>query len=386
VSGTTIGGGTDRARVQWAAAIPAVRASVLPFLVSRAIVLLALGLARFVVSNFRLTSRSALGASHAGLLGWDATWYERIAAQGYAGLGHEALRFFPLLPVTARALRAIPGVTAGTALIIVANLACLAAMAVFYDLVVFEFGDAACARRAVWLLALAPPAFVLAMGYAESLFLLTTLVAFLGFRSRRYSLAICAAFLAALCRPLGMLLVIPAAIEVAASWRSVSTRERIMGIATALAAPAGAAAYLGWVEVQTGSFLLPLREQLSRSHRGSLADPFATFARDANDLLHGAHLGTAQHAPWALLLVLLGAFVLWKLPAAYGWYAVSTLVVALTASNLDSLERYALACFPFAIAAAMLTRRRSTYLAVVALSGSLLLAYAALAFLGVYVP
>jgi len=268
----------------------------------------------------------------------------------------------------------------------VANLATLGALCVLYHLVVFELGDEACARRAVWLLALAPPAFVLVMGYAEPVLLLTSLVALLGFRERRYGLGICAAFLAGICRPLGVLLAIPAAIELTANWRSISRRERVAGFGTVLAAPAGAAAYLGWVQVTVGSFLLPIREQLSPSHRGGIADPFATVAHDAGDLLRGVHLGTAQHAPWAVLLVLLAAFVLWKLPASYGWYAAATLAVALTASNLDSLERYGLGCFPFVVAAAMLTSRRGTFWAVMALSGSLLVAYAMLAFLGAYVP
>ena len=348
--------------------------------------LFALGVARFVVDNFGLSSASARGAAHAGLLSWDASWYERIAAYGYGRLGHEALRFFPLLPLLARAFGALPGTTPGISLIMVANLAALAALAVLYHLVMFELGDEACARRAVWLLALAPPAFVLVMGYAEPLLLLTSLVAFLGFRERRYGLAICAAFLAGLCRPLGVLLAIPAVIEVAANWWSLPPRERIAGLATVIAAPAGAAAYLGWVQVTVGSFLLPIRQQFARGHRGGVADPFTTVAHDTADLFRGVHLGTAQHAPWALLLVLLAAFILWKLPASYGWYAVATLAVALTASNLDSLERYGLGCFPFVVAAAMLTKGRGTFWAVIALSGSLLVTYAMLAFLGVYVP
>ena len=68
--------------------------------------LFALAVARFVVSNLRVSSAAARGAAHAGLLSWDASWYERIAARGYGRLGHQALRFFPLLPVLARAVRA----------------------------------------------------------------------------------------------------------------------------------------------------------------------------------------------------------------------------------------------------------------------------------------
>ena len=238
----------------------------------------------------------------------------------------------------------------------------------------------------MWLLALAPPAFVLVMGYSEPLLLLTSLVAFLSFRERRYGLGVCAAFLAGLSRPIGMLLAIPAAIEVAANWHSVSRRERVAGVATVLAAPAGAAAYLGWAQVTVGRFLLPLREQLSASRRGAIADPFVAFARAVDDLWTGSHLGTGEHAPWVVLFVVLTAFILWKLPAAYGWYALATLVVALTATNLASFERYGLGCFPFAIAAAMLTKNRNVYRAVIGLSGSLLLMFAILAFLGVYVP
>jgi hypothetical protein len=183
-----------------------------------------------------------------------------------------------------------------------------------------------------------------------------------------------------------MLLAIPAAIEMAAGWRSLSGRERITGVGAVLAAPAGAAAYLGWAQEVVGSFLLPLREQFSVPHRGAITDPLVTFARDMRDLLHGTHVGTAEHAFWAVLLILLAAFILWKLPAAYGCYAVATLVVVLSGSNLDSLERHGLGCFPFAIAAAMLTRGRKAYFVVIGLSGSMLLTYAILTFLGIYVP
>jgi hypothetical protein len=341
--------------------------------------------ARFVASEFHMDA-AARHASRAGLLAWDASWYRRIAAGGYSGLGNGALRFFPLLPVLARSFRAVPGVTAGEAVIIVANVASLAAFAVLYRIVVFELGDEACARRAVWILALAPPGFVLVMGYADSLLLLTSLVAFLGFRQRRYALAIGAAFLAGLSRPAGMLLAIPAAIEVAANWFSLSRRDRAIGIGTVIAAPAGGAVYLGWVREVYGQFLLPLREQLSSSHRGAFADPFVTVWRALVDLVHGAHLGVAEHGLWAILLVVLAAYLLFRLPASYGWYSVGLLAVVLSASNLTSLERYGLGCFPFVIAGAMLVRGRSSFRLVIGLSGLMMVTYAMLAFLGKYVP
>ena len=72
--------------------------------------------------------------------------------------------------------------------------------------------------------------------------------------------------------------------------------------------------------------------------------------------------------------------------AAYGWYTAALLVVVLTASNFESLERYGLGCFPFVIAASMLTKSPRSFRVVIALSASLLLVYAVMAFLGKYVP
>ena len=171
MSGRTISAGAARAR--WAVALPALRAAALPFVVSRAIVLFALGVARFVVDNFGLSSASARGAAHAGLLSWDASWYERIAAYGYWAAWARGASFLPAASAAGEGVRRPARDDAG-------HLArswwrtwrrwrlwlCL------YHLVMFELGDEACARRAVWLLALAPPAFVLVMGYAEPLLLL----------------------------------------------------------------------------------------------------------------------------------------------------------------------------------------------------------------------
>lgn len=367
------------------AALPATRAAVAPFVFSRVIVLVALELARYLVKQLNLTGAAA-GAAHSGLLAWDATWYRKIAAHGYEGLGHGALRFFPLLPIVARAFGAVPGVKASTAVVLTANIAAFAAFALLYHLVVLDFHDPALARRAVWVLAVAPTAFVLVLGYSEPLLLVTTILTFIGLRQRRYGWAIAGAVLAGLCRPVGVLLVVPCAIELVRNWRVVTDRERLLGAVTVLGAPLGAAAYLTWVQVNFGDFFLPLSEQFSPHHRGPLTDPLVTFWHDALDIVHRTHLGTAQHLAWAAVLVVLTCYLLWRVPARYSWYAVATLAVALSARNLDSFERYGLGCFPFAVAVALLLGRQSLRWGVFALAGCLLTAYALLAFLGLYVP
>ena len=63
------------------------REAVLPFLVARVVVLGALGLAHFVVDRTHPSTPGVAARVHAGLLGWDAGWYESIARVGYAPLG-----------------------------------------------------------------------------------------------------------------------------------------------------------------------------------------------------------------------------------------------------------------------------------------------------------
>ena len=74
-----------------------------------------------------------------------------------------------------------------------------------------------------------------------------------------------------------------------------------------------------------------------------------------------------------------------RLPAAYTWFSAVSLASAVTSSNLDSFERYALGAFPLVIVLALLlTDRRAACGDRV--SGPAMTGYATLAFLHAYVP
>jgi len=157
--------------------------AVLPqWLVARALVLGTLALARLVVERTHPTTPGVAPRVREGLLGWDAGWYEAIARVGYGPLGHQSLRFFPLFPLMGRALATLPGISAGTALIVIANLAALVGTALLRTLVLRETGDDRLADRSVWLMSLAPPNFVLVMAYAEGPLLVCTVGTFIAIR------------------------------------------------------------------------------------------------------------------------------------------------------------------------------------------------------------
>lgn len=380
------GGLSRRDTGSWAGSA---QSAVLPFLVTRAVVLGALAVADFLVHELHPAGSAgarAIGTTHAGLFAWDATWYRRIAEVGYGGAGRSSLRFFPLYPLMGRYLGYV--ISDRVALILLANLCSFGALVVLHRLVSREQLGPKTATTSLWILSLWPAAFVLVMGYSEGLLLLVSLACFYLWRTGRPAWSILPAYLAGLARPVGALLFIPALVEAIIWWRSGrrNRNHRLSWVGAVIAAPAGLATYLGWVATRYGDFFLPLSEQTSGGHRGVVADPFTTIGRDLRDLFSGQHLGTALHAPFVIAFVVLVLYGFSRLPASYSWYAAATVAVAVTAPNLDSFERYGLACFPLAVSLACLTRWRPAERLVLAGLGAILFSCGLLAFLGLYVP
>jgi hypothetical protein len=378
--------------------------AVLPFLAARAVVLGALGLAHFVVDRTHPSTAGVGARVHEGLLGWDAGYYETIARVGYHPLGREGLRFFPALPALTHALAWLPGVDDGAALLVISNVAAFVATVLLFALARRETGDPALARRAIWFLSLSPAAFVLVMGYAESVLLCLSLGCFLALRPAtggahasggahaaasatrpNFALAALLGFAAALTRPIGVLLALVVAVELVRWWIRLGRPQRLAGLVAVGAPLLGLAGFGIWAHHEVGDFWAPLGVQLESSHHGGLSDPFVTLVHDARGVFHH-HVGTALHVPWVIVAVVL-LIVCWRrLPAPYTVFAGAILAVAVAGTNLDSFERYALSAFPLAMAAAILCRRVRTEQVVLVLLPAVLAGYALLAFLNISVP
>jgi hypothetical protein len=369
-----------------------VREAVLPYLVARVVVLGALGLAHFIVDRTHPATVGVAARVHAGLLGWDAGWYETIARVGYGPLGRQSLRFFPAVPVLTHGLAWL-GLGDGPALVLLANVAAFAATVMLYVLARRETGSPAVARRAIWVLSLVPAAFVLVMGYAEAVLLVFALGCFLALRPPatnptdrpHFAVAGLLAFAAALTRPIGVLLFLAVASELVRWWQRLGRNERVAGLGAVAAPFVGLLVFLGWSKHTVNDWWAPLRVQLQGSHHGGLSDPFVTLYDDAKGVLHH-HVGTALHVPWVLLALAM-LIVCWRrLPAPYTLFAAATLAVAVSGANLDSFERYALSAFPLSMAAALLLTQSQVERLVLTLLSAGLAGYALLAFLNMSVP
>jgi hypothetical protein len=315
-----------------------------------------------------------------GLFTWDGAFYWGIAHDGYSSVAREGLRFFPLYPMLSRALAWPIGDRVGLTLVLVTNVAALVCMVLLRRLVEEETGDPDLARRAMWLLALFPSAAVLVLAYGESLMLAATLGAFLMIRRERWWWAAVLALVAGLTRPVGAFLVVPFAIE---AWARTPRRDWPGRIAAAAAGPAGALMFLFWVGGEYGDWLEPL--DIQRQLRAGFQDPATRLWDGVHTMVTTSQLD-APNVLFALGFVALLVVCVRTQRASWSAYAAVTVLVALSAHNIDSIGRYGLVAFPLVVALARLGEDERAMWGLVALSTGGLVALTTMSVLGSYTP
>lgn len=358
-----------------------IRAVVLSWVVARVVVAACNQLVAFLHHH-------APGLPSLGVYGWDSTYYRIITAHGYhaPGLSHDALRFWPLTPMLARAVSET-GLTAGQSLLVVNNVGALAAAFLLVRLARREDWGDAVTERLPWLFALAPPAFVLALGYSEGVAIALSVAAFLAYRSGRWWAAVALGVLCGLSRPVGVLLAVPAAIEAAQTWRGASLADRGGRAAAVLAPIAGTLLYVGYVAHSFGgAFGLPYRIQSAANLHGPARNPVSTVGHALRTATQH-DLNSALDLPWLVVFLVLLVAMIPLLPVSYTVWSSVTVVALFTGSSLNSDQRYLWSVFPFVVVAVMLLARRAQlWWATLSVSTALLIGYALLAFTRFVVP
>lgn len=293
----------------------------------------------------------------AGLFGWDANQYVRIAREGYAH-GWETA-FYPVLPGLEHLLMGVFGGSPGLAGLVVANLATLLAFGLLRVLVEREVGRRP-AQRALLYLACFPTAFFLIVPYTESLFLLFSVASFLALRRERWLLAGVCAALAELTRPLGILLVAAMLAEYVARYaRTGQWREarRLAPLLGGMALPALALGVFTLSLRASPSAASPISGELATSWARTLTFPGFGFVRAGGALLQAGLTPNAFQAhilldaAFTVVFIALSVVMWRRLPLAYVAYTWVTLaVVLMTPSHhwyaLASNMRFMLVVFP----------------------------------------
>jgi Mannosyltransferase (PIG-V) len=317
---------------------------------------------------------------------WDAVWYLRIADSGYRGSDARAA-FFPLYPLLVRSLSTPLGGSPAALLVaayVVAMAAFVGALALLYRLVSLELGRPL-ARPTLLLLSVFPAAVFFGAPYAESLFLLLAVAAFLAARTDHWTWAGTAAAGAAATRSAGVLLLVPL---VMLWWTSRGRRAR--DAAWLALVPLGLAAYALFLGLTEGDALrfLDVQDAWSRDLTVPLGgawdglvaawDGLRQLASGQKDVVYFEVAAGDPYRIAAVNIMLFGtlvfaviacAGVLRRLPAAYGTWVAVSLLLPLTfpvkPQPLMSLPRFVAVLFPmFMWLALWCEERRATERAV----------------------
>jgi len=295
---------------------------------------------------------SSASAYHA-LTRWDATWYARIAENGYGHVGTAPdgrrladYAFFPLYPALERVVAAVTGLAVVDAGLVISAVSSVAAAAGIYQ-VGARLHDARTGVVLVCLWSSVPVAGVTSMAYTEALFTALAAWCLVAVLSDRLVVAAWVAVLAGLTRPLGAAVV--AAVLVAALVSAAGPRDGTRGRTSfgsaalaAAVAPLGLVGYLAFVrwDGEGGRSYVQVTKGWDNHADGGRA--FAIWVWD---------LATTRPEVGALLvagLLLLGAAV-WH-TRRYPWPVIAFTVVAVlvsfsTSDYFGSRPRYLLPVF-----------------------------------------
>lgn len=358
------------------------REVLLPWLTTR--VLIAAGFITAYAASEHLVPTNKPNVLSEGLIAWDGTWYRDIGMHGYDAVAPDGLRFFPLFPLLGRVASVVTLGRTDFALILVANIASLLLAVAIRRLVIFERGSKELANRAVWMVCLFPGAFVLAWGYAESLWIVAAVFGFWAIRTRRWGLAIVAGLVLGFSRPLGIAFAAPVAIELFRVWRQSKNSERAFGVAAVCSPFVATGAYLLWVNRVFGDAWLPFSVQ--NTLRGTSVNPISRIWDGLSQMLGSNRLSDGLHIPFALAFVVLLVLTFRWWPLSYGIFSAIILCAALGAENLNSLERYGINAFPLALTLAVATKNPLSDRVVTTVLAGGVVALSALAWTGAYVP
>lgn len=288
---------------------------------------------------------------------FDSGWYEGIARHGYQYVvdSRANIAFFPVYPLLMRLVGRLFGRFHAAFFfggIIVAWVSFLLATVALYYLARLDV-PARTARRAVLLLAIFPFSYFFGEVYSESTFLLFAVLAFYGFRTKRWIWGGLAASVAIATRVPGVLMM-PALVWIAWTQAEPTWRDRLRAFAGVVLALVGFATYCGYIYSISGHpFAWVAAIEKWDYYPGGA--PWTSSARILFSLLTHpyAFLQSSSVAVYDALYGLTGlAFVLmvpvvwFRFGAAYGLYMLLNLWLPLSSGTTEGMGRYCSVLFP----------------------------------------
>lgn len=322
------------------------------------------------------------------LLRWDSEWYGLIASEGYKYNGDpgqtQTVVFYPLYPMVSRVTAGLLHIETVDALLVVANLAAVAAILLLFRLVRDRFDEPG-ALTTVAMISFFPSSIFLSAGYTEPLALLLMVCFFHAISRERFLAAAALAGLAVATRSSGIVLCPVLLWEL---WRCRSPRRFLIeAVPLAMVATSGLWLYMIYLGVMFGNPMAFSDGQTAfHEHTSMLARVVSALKLEPLRNINLADLSPAGLDQW-FTLIFVGLIVrAWFAGLDRSMVLFAGLVLLLPYLTLSggpagftSMARFNIVSFPLFITMALLVRRWPwTQPAVIGVFGGLLLVYAAL--------
>lgn len=298
---------------------------------------------------------------------WDARHYSYLVDTGYHG-DMASNAFYPLFPILVFLLRLIIPNTL-LAGFIVSNLASLAAVALFFLLVKKLYSEEVAFHSGLFML-LFPTGFYLSLMYSESLFLAFVFGFFYLWESEEYSVAALVAFLLSLARPLGVLVLVPVVVDLVWQWWKFHSLQKLgRNVLLIVASTLGFGAYLLFMYFTTGAIWQGFEAQrffIAENSLTNLLHPWAWLEKNFLSIELTLHSFTTSLIDrlffFGYLCGLAGVYKF--LEKRYFWYALVMGLIPALLGSFMAYTRYLLVVFPLFILLAIISGKKSPYVAI----------------------
>jgi Gpi18-like mannosyltransferase len=351
--------------------------ALLIFAASRVVVIVGINFGRLLVT-IPDPNRTDVGpAWYYRLIRWDSEWYATIVSQGYRYSDDPSVEgptvFYPLYPLVTYVIKSLFGIDHFVALLLVANVAALAAALLMTKFVKDELGDET-ALLSLAFFCFFPSSLFLSAGYTESLYLVFGLLSFILMSREKFAPAAVMAGLSLGTRSVGIVM-IPVILwqmarENVLPWPRLLPKMALCG----LLAASGLLVYMAYLGIEFGHPLAFVTVEAAW-HDGTFLDRFVSAVTLAN--FRHANLWATG---WFLGFLALSIWSFWRLRFALSLYALGALAVPyLTLGITDSMSRYVLVCFPAFMCMGILCKGRPWLVcAIIGIFAALLLETAAM--------
>lgn len=304
---------------------------------------------------------------------WDTRHYLSLASEGYTTIAEaqNLLVFFPFYPLLICFITQVTTLDSFTSGLLISWTTFGLAGIFIYKMVRLDF-DHQTAVRTLKYLAIFPVSFFFGMVYTESLFLLIVAACFFALRKQSVWWAVLLLFLASLTRLQGVLLIVPALVELGHDWyhsadrHRWTTRKRVLGrsIVYLLASAVGIGTYLilnqavagNWIE-----FITIQRENWHATFTFIIPAVVSQAALIGTETNLAMTLGTwlPQTTLFFVSLALIAVGYLKKIRLSYLAHWLLHLVISFSSSWLLSGVRFMLPIFSLYLVLALLTKNRT---------------------------